>query len=268
VLDWANIHGGDAPVTLRALLSHTRGVNVSGFPGYLRGTATPTNLQIVKGQAPANTDAIRLDGETGVFAYSGGGYQLAQLFAETVSREPFDALIQRLVFAPLGMTKSFYDTSFLEQSNSPLTIVGANAGLLPFEGWPLTLNKSWNIYPEAAAAGLWTTAKDYARFVRALMQAANGQTTAEGTSAGTPGFPKDIADLMLTPVTPNYGLGLAMQDWNVPENRSFGHAGENRGYKARFLVLPSRRKFAVILTNAPGGAALAKEVVFGLLSDG
>ncbi|MEM9879841.1 MAG: serine hydrolase domain-containing protein [Pseudomonadota bacterium] len=257
-LDWEDIPGGDAPVTLRALLSHTRGVNVSGFPGYAQGEPMPTNLELIKGESPANTDALRLDGETGVFTYSGGGYQLAQLFAETVSGEPFPKLIERLVFTPLGMTKSFFDEALVESQIAPLTVATADAGLLPIEGFPLTLRGSWNNYPEAAAAGLWTTPKDYAKFIRALMQAVNGKTPA--------GLPKAVAELMLTPVTPNYALGLAMQDWDDIDNRSFGHAGANRGYKCRFLALPAQQKFAVIMTNAPGGAALAKEVVFGLMS--
>jgi len=62
------------PVTLRKLLSHTAGTSVHGFPGYVEGAALPTVQQILDGEAPANTAAVRVDLAPGArFRYSGGG---------------------------------------------------------------------------------------------------------------------------------------------------------------------------------------------------
>jgi CubicO group peptidase (beta-lactamase class C family) len=49
------------PVTLRRLLSHGAGLTVHGFPGYASNTSVPTVRQVLDGQSPANTAAIRVD---------------------------------------------------------------------------------------------------------------------------------------------------------------------------------------------------------------
>src|SRR5947208_3453067 len=53
------------PVTLRALLSHTAGTTVSGFPGYASGVELPSLRQILEGEPPANTPAVRVDSPVG-----------------------------------------------------------------------------------------------------------------------------------------------------------------------------------------------------------
>ena len=50
------------PVTLRALLSHTAGLTIHGFPGYLVDRPIPTLPQILDGEAPANTGPVRVNG--------------------------------------------------------------------------------------------------------------------------------------------------------------------------------------------------------------
>jgi len=48
-------------VTLRQLLSHTGGTTVHGFPGYAQGEAIPTLIQVLNGEEPANTPAVRVN---------------------------------------------------------------------------------------------------------------------------------------------------------------------------------------------------------------
>jgi len=45
-------------VTLRGLLTHTAGMTVRGFPGYAPGESIPTTVQILNGDAPANTPPL------------------------------------------------------------------------------------------------------------------------------------------------------------------------------------------------------------------
>src|SRR5205823_6025560 len=47
-------------VTLRQLLTHTAGLNVHGFPGYTVGSRLPSPVQVLNGESPANTEAVRL----------------------------------------------------------------------------------------------------------------------------------------------------------------------------------------------------------------
>ena len=48
-----------AKVTLRALLTHTAGMTVKGFPGYAANSPLPTVVQILNGEPPANTSRAR-----------------------------------------------------------------------------------------------------------------------------------------------------------------------------------------------------------------
>jgi len=66
-------------VTLRELLTHTAGTTVHGFPGYAAGAPVPTLVQVLNGEKPANTPAIRVDTIPGTnWRYSGGGYVIIQ----------------------------------------------------------------------------------------------------------------------------------------------------------------------------------------------
>jgi CubicO group peptidase (beta-lactamase class C family) len=62
------------PVTLRELLTHTGGTTVHGFPGYASTDPVPTLVQVLNGEKPANTPAIRSEAAPGTrWNYSGGG---------------------------------------------------------------------------------------------------------------------------------------------------------------------------------------------------
>jgi CubicO group peptidase (beta-lactamase class C family) len=66
-------------VTLRELLSHTAGMTVHGFAGYASGDELPSVVQVLNGEKPANSPAIRVDVEPGsIWRYSGGGYVIVQ----------------------------------------------------------------------------------------------------------------------------------------------------------------------------------------------
>jgi CubicO group peptidase (beta-lactamase class C family) len=47
-------------VTLRRILSHTAGLNGHFFPGYQAGEPVPTLQQVLNGDKPANTEAVRV----------------------------------------------------------------------------------------------------------------------------------------------------------------------------------------------------------------
>lgn len=114
-------------VTLRRLLSHTAGIGTPGYLGHPAGQPLPTTAQAL--------DGIRQSEEPGSYAYSGGGFTIAQEVVEEVTGEPFADVVRRTVLTPLRMTASGY------------TCPGAALR-----------------YAEAAAAGLCTTAADLARF--------------------------------------------------------------------------------------------------------
>jgi CubicO group peptidase (beta-lactamase class C family) len=129
------------PITVAALLSHTAGLTIHGFPGYASGDSIPTLQQILDGQKPANTEAVRSFGEPGANAvYSGGGVTISQLIVMDVTHQPYDEFMQKNVLDPMGMTSSFY-TQPPARSDSSLLATGYKADGTPVKG-------KYHIYPE------------------------------------------------------------------------------------------------------------------------
>ncbi len=97
-------------ITVVNLLSHTAGLTVHGFPGYERGTALPTLVQILNGVTPANSPAIRSMFEPGLRSeYSGGGITISQQLVMDITHQPYAQFMISQVLQPLGMVSSSYD---------------------------------------------------------------------------------------------------------------------------------------------------------------
>ncbi|MDF1502780.1 serine hydrolase domain-containing protein [Roseisolibacter sp. H3M3-2] len=235
---------GGRPVTLRQLLSHTAGLTVHGFPGYASGTAVPTVAQILNGEAPANTRPVRVDtAPGGIWRYSGGGMTVMQLLLSDVTGKPFDTLMQERVLGPAGMTHSTYAQP-LPTALADEAATGYRRGGAPIAG-------RYHTYPEQAAAGLWTTPTDLARWVIAIQNA----------HAGAPGaiLPRATAEAMLTAGKGNWGLGPALE--GEGDARRFSHGGSNEGFRAMtFGYLTGGRGLAV-MTNSDLGATVASELI-------
>lgn len=95
--DLTTLEGYEYPVTLRQLLSHTSGADVEGFQGYPQSAELPSNLDVILGSEKSNSHRVAFSKPVGKWSYSGGGYQIAQAFAEDFSGLPFDQLAQDLV---------------------------------------------------------------------------------------------------------------------------------------------------------------------------
>ncbi|MEM8514353.1 CubicO group peptidase (beta-lactamase class C family) [Massilia sp. MP_M2] len=229
---------GDGMPSLRQLLSHTGGMSVSGFPGYAADKSVPTLQQVLDGAGPANTKAIRVNAAPGsAFRYSGGGYTVVQQAMIDRAGQPFDATMQALVLAPLGMTASTYAQP-LPASLAPNAARPHDEDGKPYPGGAYT-------YPEQAAAGLWSTPQDLARFAIAIQQGAAGATGGVLTPAMT--------RAMLQPVKNNYALGLSIED----SGKGFSHGGSNQGFKAVIYAAVADGSGAVILTNGDNGIDVA-----------
>jgi CubicO group peptidase (beta-lactamase class C family) len=179
---------GAGKVSVRQLLSHTGGTTVSGFPGYAAGTPVPSVTQVLDGVAPANTAPVRVQTAPGsAWAYSGGGYTVVQLAMTERSGKPFPALLDEIVLKPLGMR----DSSFVH----PLPASLAPRAGQPHERSGQAYAGGPFLHPELAAAGLWTTPSDMARFAIAVQDALAGR--AKGFLSAP------MARPMLEPVQPD-----------------------------------------------------------------
>jgi CubicO group peptidase (beta-lactamase class C family) len=176
---------GSGAISLRQLLGHTAGIGVPFFPGYPQSAAVPTLRQVLDGTAPSATPPVRSDPRhQGSFRYSGGGYAVIQQLIADVTGLPFAHAARTLVLEPLGMTHSTFEQP------------------LPVGFRPAAARHDWHIYPEAAAAGLWTTPGDLARYVCALQAALAGHPSAVRA---------ETAAQMLTPHAPLPAKG----EWNI-----------------------------------------------------
>jgi CubicO group peptidase (beta-lactamase class C family) len=204
----------DAPelmeVTLRMALNHT-----SGLPNW-------------------STERLAFDFSPGKsWQYSGEGFMLLQRVVETVAGVPLDEFMRREVFDPIGM------------ASSELRWSATVAGKL-MEGTSLSGQKRQLRFPEPiAAASLYTTANDYARFVARLLNdswAMNLTTEKPATAHRRLGL--------------QWGLGWGIEPG--PQGPNLWQWGSNPGYRAFVMASASSGDAIVILTNSERGMALAE----------
>jgi len=206
-----------------------------------------TTLQVLDGADPANTDPIRVDTLPGSrFRYSGGGYTVMQQLLEDVSGKPFPQLLREKVLDPAGMTLSSYEQPLPPDragfaANSHLADGSSGDG-------------KWHLYPEMAAAGLWTNPTELAFLAMELQAAYQG---AEGRVLSPA-----MAHTMFTPVLAGYGLGFGVQ--GEGEEARFSHGGSNYGFKARFLAFMEGGRGVFVMTNGDQGSALAQEITLAV----
>ncbi|WP_255548225.1 serine hydrolase domain-containing protein [Erythrobacter ani] len=157
---------------------------------------------------------------------------------EDQTGESFSDFMTREVLRPLGMV----DSHFEDEPGGPHPT--AKSG----EGEPFDV--PYHVYPEKAAAALWTTAPDLARFLIATDAIIDGET---------PDFlSAELAAQML--VVPdgegeeNYALGFDVVKDET--HHVFRHTGANFGYKSIMYFERSSKTGLVALSDSERGFAL------------
>jgi CubicO group peptidase (beta-lactamase class C family) len=238
------------PVTLRELLTHTGGTTVHGFPGYAADAPVPTLVQVLNGEKPANTAAIRIETKPGTkWNYSGGGFTIMQQIVIDQSGEAFPKLLQDLVLTPIGMTHSTYQ--------QPLPADRKAMAATPYDAEGKPIPGGAHTYPEMAAAGLWTTPSDIARYAIEI------QTSLAGKSNHV--LSQEMTKQMLTAGLGGWGLGV--QIGGAATNPYFTHGGVNEGFESLFLAYELGGDGAVVMTNAQGGSAIAEEIMRSIAAE-
>ena len=235
-------------VTLRELLSHSAGTTVHGFPGYAVGEPRPTLVQVLDGVKPANTAPVRVDMLPGKeFRYSGGGTSIVQLMLVDQLKKPFPQIMDETVIKPLGLTRSSYEQPE-PAARQAIAASGHHSDGKVVEG-------KWHIYPEMAAAGLWTTPTDLAKVAIEMALSKQGKSNRILSRATT----KEMLTMQADPV----GLG-----WFLNKNTDqFGHDGDDEGFQAALIAFSDSGKGMAIMVNSENGvlvfsrleASVAKE---------
>jgi CubicO group peptidase (beta-lactamase class C family) len=159
-----------------------------------------------------------------------------------VAGRPFPALMAELVLGPLGMADSTYEQPLPEDRRGAAASGHTSDGKL--------LPGRYHTHPEMAAAGLWTTPTDLARFLIEIAKARRGESAV---------ISKALALEMTTPQKPGYGLGLSIDGFG--KIASFGHGGSNEGFKCQMTVFFDGDRGAVVMTNGDSGGFVATEVL-------
>jgi CubicO group peptidase (beta-lactamase class C family) len=145
-----------------------------------------------------------------------------------VTGKPFARFERETVLVPLGMTNSTF-----EQPPPKSIATNTAHGYYPkgdaVKGW-------WHVYPEMAAAGLWTTPTDLARYAIAVQESFAGTTN--------PVISQKLTREMLTPQKGGVGLSLMLE--RSGKNLRFKHGGRDEGFDA-LLVAYAEQGFGVAL---------------------
>jgi len=226
------------PVTPRALMSHTSGLGDGfGFPGYHPAAPRPTIVQILNGSKPSNVGPVLMEREPlSAAKYSGGGVTMMQLALMDALGKPFPEIMQGLVLGPIGMTYSAYE--------QPLSPERDRHATRAHNGGGRAMDAKWHVYPELAAAGLWTTPTDLAKFAIEIQKTALGRSSRVLTQS--------TVREMLTPVgVGDYAVGLAIT--KKGEGWYFAHGGSNWGFQCDLLAHRLKGYGVAIMTNGDSG---------------
>ena len=233
------------PVTPRALLSHTSGAGDGfGFPGYHPSQARPSLVQILEGDKPSNVGRVFFEQPpfTG-YKYSGGGFLIMQLALMEALGRPFAEILRESVLDPLNMAHSTYEQPL------PAALESKAARAHSREG--KAMDAQWHVYPEQAAAGLWTTPTDLAAFVVEIQRALRGPAGRVLSQA--------MAKEMVAPVGIGpFGLGLVVNKRG--EGWYFSHGGVNWGFHCAVLGHVRRGYGVVVMTNSDSGTPVINEI--------
>jgi CubicO group peptidase (beta-lactamase class C family) len=233
------------PVTPRMLTSHTSGLGDGfGFPGYEPSDSVPTALQILEGNKRSNVGVLFMERPPmTLMEYSGGGVTLMQQALSDARKRPFADVLRDDVLRPIGMTHSTFEQPLPPSFDRNAARAHSRDGK--------AMGPKWHVYPEQAAAGLWTTPSDLARFLIEVQRSAAGQSNRVLSRA--------TVQEMLSPVgVGDYAVGFAIS--KIGQGWYFQHGGSNWGFRATMMAHKVKGYGLVVMTNADQGGAVLAEV--------
>lgn len=254
-----NRYSREKPVTVREILSHSAGFTVHGFAGYEAGAPLPTLTQILDGAKPAHNSPIRVNLLPGSkWRYSGGGYEVLQQILFDATGAAFAEFMRQTVLDPFDMNSS----TFEEPLPKPL----AGSAAAGFDTNRAPISGQWHIYPEQAAAGLWTTPSDLAQFAIALQRSYAGTANPVLSQSMTREMLKTqiavgapIKDPSRFGIALYDGLGLFLE--NHGSKLWFGHDGRNAGFDCALLASAETGQGVAVMINANDNSGTLNRII-------
>jgi CubicO group peptidase (beta-lactamase class C family) len=231
-------------VTLRALLSHTSGTGDGfGFPGYNPSAPLPALEQILDGKPPSILGPVFWERPPfSAYKYSGGGIAIVEVVLQDLYGKPFAQIMQEQVLGPVGMTNSTYE--------QPLPPALDKNAARAHGGDGKAMDAKWHVYPEQAAAGLWTTPTDLAKLGIEVQKALRGESKL---------LSRQTALEMVAPTgTGPFAIGFAIEKRG--EGWYFTHNGSNWGFRSDLAMHRLKGYGIVVMSNGDNGSGLIEQI--------
>jgi tetratricopeptide (TPR) repeat protein len=158
-----------------------------------------------------------------------------QLALMDVEGKPFPMIAQETVLGPLQMRHSTYSQPLPEDIRKLAAAGHRGDGSL--------VKGKIHIYPEMAAAGLWTTPADLAKFAIEIQLSLIGKSNKV--------LSKESAIRMLTPRIDEVGLGFFLN--KKAKVTYFMHGGADAGFRALLVADKDKGRGAVVMVNSDNG---------------
>jgi hypothetical protein len=155
-----------------------------------------------------------------------------------ITQQRYEQYMDEQVLRPLGMTNSSYNQPpSLAQSKNLATGYKSNGDEVPGK---------YFVYPEKAAAGLWTTPTDICKYLVEMQLAYTGKSAKV--------LNQEMAKLHVTPYKNDVAMGTFLQDRNG--EIYFVHSASNEGFTGYFLAGLSNGKGVALFANSDDGSVL------------
>lgn len=239
-------------VTLRHLLSHTHGLTGTGIAYRVAytGEHDPATLWRQLPRLRPNREA-----PLGTYRYTNLGYNVAAMLVERRLGRRWQDIVDREVLVPLGMTHSL--TQGTDRARRRLPFAVPYTTMTPAGSAPVYLLKHDDTMQ--SSGGMFASASDVARFLRAQLAAEQGRGTGRLSAAVIAGTHRPIARIdERRDVFPASGYGLGWYSGEVSGTTLFYSMGGFPGARSHMSFMPGRDVGVAALTNDDGiGVPLA-----------
>ena len=175
--------------------------------------------------------------------YSGGGFAIMQLAMTETLGKPFAQIMQESVLDPLGMRDSTFE--------QPLPPDREARAARAHSGMGAVMAARWRVHPEQAAAGLWTTPSDLARFAIEIQRASRG---APGRVLSTAMAKEMVTPVGVGPFAVGPRLEKRGEGWYV------SHGGSNWGFRCELVAHVRKGYGVVVMANSESSTVVVHEI--------
>ncbi len=242
-------------VTLRHLLSHTHGLTGTGIAFRLAytGEHDPATLWRQLADLRPNREA-----PLGSFRYTNLGFNIAAMLVEHRLHRRWQDIVEREVLVPLGMTHSLTQGTDRARRRLPFALPYTS---VPADGVaPVYLVKHDDTMQ--SSGGIFASANDVARFLRAQLNAESGHGTGRLAAATIAGTHVPVAHMdERRGIFPGSGYGLGWYSGEANGATLYYSMGGFPGARSHMSFMPAHDVGVVALSNDDGVGEMLADVV-------